>query len=213
MARRFARVVPTAALLLVMATADAFQAPPASGQPPATPQPRPAPPGPQRRTVQVMTLTSTAWPDGGRIPAKYTQAGAEVSPPLAWSQVPEGTASFVLIVRDLDSAVASGPDEVLHWLLWNVPGTARSLAEGYPQGSQQPDGTRQTSVSGPYYRGPGAPAGGPPHHYTIELYALDATLDVPAVGQSPAQTRAAVLAAMAGKVRGKGAYVGLFNRE
>ena len=76
------------------------------------------------------------------------------------------------------------------------------------QGPQLPDGTRQISASGPYYRGPGAPAAGPAHHYVFELYALDAPIDVAAVGQSPALTRAAVLAAMAGHVRGKGVYVG-----
>jgi phosphatidylethanolamine-binding protein (PEBP) family uncharacterized protein len=81
-----------------------------------------------------------------------------------------------------------------------------------PGGPQLPDGTRQISASGPYYRGPGAPRSGPAHHYVFELYALDSTIDVPAVGQIPGQTRAAVLAAMAGKVRGKGVYAGTFRR-
>ena len=53
---------------------------------------------------------------------------------------------------------------------------------------------------------------GPPHHYVFELYALDGPLEVPAVGASPAETRAAILAAMSGKVRGKAAMVGLFKR-
>jgi Raf kinase inhibitor-like YbhB/YbcL family protein len=159
-----------------------------------------------------MTLTSSAWPDGGTIPAKFTQAGEQVSPPLSWSNVPDNTVSFVLITRDLDAAVGNGTDEVLHWMLWNIPGESRSLPEAMPHGNQLPDGTRQISVSGPYYRGPGAPVAGPSHHYVFELYALDATIDVPAVGQSPAQTRAAVVAAMAGKVRGKGVFLGLFKR-
>lgn len=162
-----------------------------------------------------MTLTSTAWPDGGQIPARYTQVGDEVSPAFTWTNVPDGTVSFVLIGRDLDATTSNGTDDVLHWMLWNIPGASRSLAEAVPQGSQLPDGTRQISVSGPYYRGPGAPAAGPAHHYTFELYALDAMIDLPAVpgaGQTPAHTRAAVVAAMAGHVRGKAAYVGLFKR-
>jgi Raf kinase inhibitor-like YbhB/YbcL family protein len=164
-----------------------------------------------RGGVEVMTLATAAWPDGGQIPAAYTQAGAQVSPPLTWSHVPDGVASFVLLAHDLDAP--TGADDILHWMLWNIPSTARSLPEAVPQGSQLPDGTRQISVSGPYYRGPGAPSAGPPHHYVFELFALDATVDVPPVGASPAQTRAAVAAAMAGHVRGKAVYVGLFKRQ
>ena len=159
-----------------------------------------------------MTLTTSAWADGGQIPAKYTQAGDSVSPPLSWANVPEGIASFVLIVHDVDAAVAPGTDDTLHWMVWNIPGAVRSLPEAVPQGPTLADETRQISVSGPYYRGPGAPAAGPPHHYVFELFALDAPIDVPAVGASPQQTRAAVVAAMATHVRGKAVYTGLFKR-
>jgi Raf kinase inhibitor-like YbhB/YbcL family protein len=183
------------------------------------PLPPPTPPqgggggGQNRRgPIQVLSLTTTAWTDGGSIPAKYTQAGAQVSPPLAWSNVPDGVQSFVLIARDSDAAIGTGTDDILHWMVWNIPASARSLAEAIPQGNQLPDGTRQISASGPYYRGPGAPASGPAHHYVFELYALETTLDVPAVGQSPPLTRAAVEQAMAGKIRAKGSLVGLFKR-
>jgi Raf kinase inhibitor-like YbhB/YbcL family protein len=118
----------------------------------------------------------------------------------------------VVLVHDLDAAAGNGTDDILHWMLWNIPAGSRSLSEGVPQGSQLPDGTRQISASGPYYRGPGAPAAGPAHHYVFEIFALDAALDVPAVGSSPPQTRAAVVAAMAGHIRGKGVLVGLFRR-
>jgi Raf kinase inhibitor-like YbhB/YbcL family protein len=163
------------------------------------------------RGVQVMTLTTPAWPDGGAIPAKHAQAGGEVSPPLAWSNVPDTAASFVLVVHDLD-AMSSANEDTLHWLVWNIPGSARALPEGVAQGAVLPDGSRQISATGPNYRGPGAPASGPPHHYVFELFALDAMLDVPAVGATPAQTRAAVMAAMAGKIRGKAVYTGLYKR-
>lgn len=179
------------------------------GAPPAgTPGGR----GGGRGGVQVMTLETPAWPDGRLIPAKYTQAGDQVSPPFTWSNVPDGVASFVLIAHDLDAATGNGTDDILHWMLWNIPATATSLGEGVPQGAQLPDGTRQISASGPYYRGPAAASRGPAHHYVFELFALDAPIDVPAVGASPAPTRAAVAAAMAGHVRGKAVYVGLFKR-
>ena len=189
--------------------------------PPALPGPPAAPGQPGQRggggrgrgPVQVMTLASVAWPDGGVIPAKYTQAGEEISPALSWSNAPEDAASFVLIVHDLEAAAGNATDDILHWMLWNIPASATSLPESVPRGSQLPDGTRQISATGPNYRGPGAPASGPAHHYVFELFALDTMLDVPAVGASPPQTRAAIAAAMGGHVRGKASYVGLFKRR
>ena len=209
---RFSYITLALVLTFVLPRATASQPPSAApaGQKPA---PGPPPGGQQRRAAaQVMTLTTSAWPDGGQIPARFTQAGEQVSPAFTWSTVPDGIMSFVLIARDLDAITGNGTDDVLHWMLWNIPGASRSVPEAVPQAAQLPDRTRQMSVSGPYYRGPGAPAAGPVHHYTFELYALDTPIDVPAVGQSPAQTRAAVMAAMAGHVRGKATYIGLFKR-
>jgi len=160
-----------------------------------------------------MTLTSGAWADGSVIPDKYTQAGEDISPPLSWSNVPAGTVSFTLIVHDPDAAVGPGTDDTLHWMLWNLPSAVTSLHERAPSMAQLPDGTRQISATSPSYRGPGAAAAGPAHHYVFELYALDSLIEVPAVGASPAQTRAAVVTAMAGHVRGKAVLVGLFRRH
>jgi len=116
-------------------------------------------------------------------------------------------------VHDLDAAVGTnGTDDVLHWLVWNIPGSVTSLPEGVPHGPQRADGVRQISVSGPYYRGPAAPKTGPVHHYAFELYALDATVEVAPVGAPPAATRAAVVAAMAGHVLAKGVMVTLYRR-
>lgn len=166
-----------------------------------------------RGGVQVMTISSSAWPDGGAIPPTYGQSGGDISPPLEWTSVPDGIVSFVLVAHDVDSAVGNGTDDLLQWLVWNIPGGARSLPAHVPQGAELPDGSRQISATGPYYRAPAAPASGPAHHYLFELYALDATIDVPSAGaKSPAETRAAVVAAMAGHVRAKGAYVGLYRR-
>jgi Raf kinase inhibitor-like YbhB/YbcL family protein len=165
---------------------------------------------PRRRPIEVLTLTPRGWTDGGSIPVMNAQPGRDVSPALSWSGVPEGTASFALFVHDVDVAIGNGSDDMLHWMVWNIPATA--LPEGVPQGGERPDGSRQISASGPYYRGPAAPATGPAHHYVFELFALDTMIGVPAVGAAPAATRAAVVAAMAGHVRGKGAVVGTFRR-
>ena len=133
---------------------------------------------------------------------------------MSWSGAPDGAASFVLIVHDVDAAIGNGTDDILHWMLWNIPADRDEPARRHaPSVSQLPDGTRQISATGPNYRGPGAPASGPAHHYVFELFALDTMLDVPAVGASPPNTRAAVVAAMAGHIRGKAIYVGLFKRR
>jgi len=169
--------------------------------------------GGRGRGVTPMTLTSSAWADGSRIPEKHAQPGHDVSPPFSWTNAPETAASFVLIVHDLDAPTGNGTDDTLHWLVWNIPAADRALPEGVPQGATLPNGARQISVTGPNYRGPAAAASGAPHHYVFELYALDTMLDVPAVGASPVQTRAAVIAAMAGHVRGKGVYTGVYRRQ
>jgi Raf kinase inhibitor-like YbhB/YbcL family protein len=214
--RRTRRVASIALLLGPLVATVALIA-----QNPQPPPPTPAAPqrgggggrgGRGARSIQTMTLETTAWTDGGQIPTKYAQAGHDVSPPLTWTNAPDPTTSFVLIVHDLDSPIGDGVDDLLQWMVWNIPGTARALAEGRPQGPQLPDGSRQISATGPYYRGPGAPASGPAHHYVFELFGLDTTIDVPPVGAAPAATRAAVVAAMAGHVRAKGTMVGVYKR-
>ena len=159
----------------------------------------------------AMTLTTTAFPDGDPIPLKYTQAGEQVSPPLTWTNTPPGTVSFVLHMLDPDVARNRTTDTQVHWLVWNIPATATGLPDGVPKGAELPDGSRQVSATGPVYRGPGAPANGPMHHYTFEIYALDTKVDVPAGGDA-FETRAMVMKAMQGHVLGKAVYVGLFRR-
>ena len=162
--------------------------------------------------MRVLTLTSPAFTDGGQIPARHTQAGRDVSPPLAWSGTPDSTQSFVLIVHDADAAIGDGNDDMLHWMAWNIPGTTTSLPEGVPQGAQATNGMRQISGTGPYFRGPAAPSTGPAHHYVFELFALDTQINVAAVGLAPTAIRAAVVAAMANHIRGKGVLLGLYRR-
>lgn len=207
------------ATMLAATTALAQNPPPTPPTPPTPPSQPAAQPAPQRGgggrgrgPYQVMTLTSTAFADGGMIPVKHAQPGHDASPPLAWTLAPDSTVSFVLFVHDADAAIGNGTDNVLHWMVWNIPGTTNSLPEGVPQGAQFAGVVRQISVSGPYYRGPAAPSTGPAHHYIFELYALDATVNVQPVGQTAAATRGAVLEAMAGHIRAKAVLVGLYQR-
>src|SRR5262249_51867506 len=113
----------------------AQQGPPQTGQP-AQPGQRGGGRGGGRGAIAVMTLTPPGWTDGGTIPVKSSQAGHDVSPPLAWTNAPDTATSFVVIAHDVDGAVASqtnGTEDVLHWLVWNIPAASRNLAEGIPQ--------------------------------------------------------------------------------
>jgi Raf kinase inhibitor-like YbhB/YbcL family protein len=169
----------------------------ASGQMPSAPK---APPRPG------LTLTTTAFPDGGIVPEKYTQSVPNfVSPPLEWTNVPDNTQSFALILHDLDVARRKTTEDVLHWMIFNIPGSAHSLAEGVSDSPQLPDGAVQgKNVRGKVgYLGPGAPSVGPNHHYSFELYALDTKLEL-----GPDATRDDLLKAMDGHILGKGVLVG-----
>ena len=164
-----------------------------------------------------MRLSIAAFQDGGQIPVKFSQAaegaapGEGTSPAITWSNVPAGTQSFVLHMHDMDVARNKTTDDQVHWVVWNIPATATGLTEGQPKGAQLPDGSYQISATGQVYRGPGAPATGPVHHYMFELYALDSKLDVQPTADA-FETRANVIKAIQGHILGKAVYGGLFKR-
>ena len=166
---------------------------------------------------QTFTLSIDAFADGDDIPVRHSQAaedaepGGGTSPALHWENAPEGTRSFVVHMQDLDFAPNRGVRTQVHWVVWNIPGDASGLTEGQPRGEQLPNGAYQISATGPVYRGPGAPASRPRHHYLFEVYALDIELDV-MPGDDPLDTRDAVMAAMEGHVLGKSVYMGRFHR-
>jgi Raf kinase inhibitor-like YbhB/YbcL family protein len=157
-----------------------------------------------------LTLTTPAFSDGGEIPARFTQNDPNaVSPKLDWTSVPPGTVTFALILHDPDVALQRKADDVLHWMVFNIPGAAQGLPEGVPANATLSDGTIQAkNLRGAVgYMGPGAPAAGPHHHYTFELFALDTKLDL-----GPDATRPDVLKAIDGHILGKGVLVGRFHR-
>jgi len=164
-----------------------------------------------------MTMTIAGFSDGGQIPVKFSQAaegaapGEGTSPAITWTNVPVGTVSFVLNMHDVDVVRNKTTDDQAHWIVWNIPATTTSLPEGVPKGLQRPDGSYQQSATGPMYRGPGAPATGPLHHYVFELYALDTKLDVQP-GADAFESRTNVIKAMQGHILGKAVYGGLFRR-
>jgi Raf kinase inhibitor-like YbhB/YbcL family protein len=149
--------------------------------------------------------------DGARIPEKFTCAASPMSPSpaISWSGAPAGAQSFVLIMHDPDPVIANGVADVLHWAIFDIPGSSKELPEGVKPGDQ-PDGAKQiNNIAGrPGYLGPCPPPGHGDHHYTIELFALNEKLNLPA-----STSRADLLSAMNGKVLSKGVYIGMFGRK
>ena len=164
-----------------------------------------------------MTLTVSGFPDGGDIPVKFTQAapGAEpgggTSPAISWTNAPSGTQCFVLNMHDEDVSHNHTTEDQAHWVVWPIPANVMSLSEGQPKGAKLPNGAYQISATGLVYRGPGAGANGPKHHYMFEVYALDTMINVEPTSDA-FETRANVFKAMQGHVIGKAVYGGLFRR-
>jgi Raf kinase inhibitor-like YbhB/YbcL family protein len=123
------------------------------------------------------TLSSPEFEDGQRIPRRYTCEGADVSPPLQWTDPPNGTRSLALIVDDPDAPRGTW----VHWILYDLPPTTRSLPEGVPKTGLLRDGGRQgrNGFGDVGYGGPCPPRGHGPHRYFFKLYALDAEVDLP----------------------------------
>jgi Raf kinase inhibitor-like YbhB/YbcL family protein len=157
-----------------------------------------------------LIMTISAFADGSDIPAKFTQAGNQTSPAITWTSTPAGTVTFLLHMHDMELSRNHTTDDQLHWLVWNIPGTVTGLPEAIPMGQLQ-NGAYQISASGPVYRGPGAPANGPRHHYTFELFALDTKIDVQP-GTDAFETRTTIMKAIQGHILGKAVYIGLFHR-
>ncbi len=154
-------------------------------------------------SLPPLLMETTAFPDGGIIPEKYTGRGG-VQPGFKFSNAPAGTVSYAIIFHDLDVAFKGNTADVLHWMTWNIPASAN----GIPEGNLPPGSVQGNNLMGqPNYMGPGAPPGPRYHHYVFELYALNANLELPATA-----SRDDLLKAMEGKVVAKSSYVGRFRQ-
>ena len=152
-----------------------------------------------------LALDSPAIPPGGMIPPAYTCDGADISPPLTWSGLPEGTGSLVLVVEDPDA-----PAGVFrHWAVYDLPAGLRGLDQGY--GRSRPaagfhEARNDFGTAG--YRGPCPPKGHGDHHYHFRLFAISRpTLDLTATA-----TALDVLKAAEPYVIGRVELVGTYRR-
>jgi Raf kinase inhibitor-like YbhB/YbcL family protein len=180
--------------------------------------PAPGRGGPPRPAFWV---TTTAWPDGGEVPMKYSGRGENKSPAFEfhWNlgtnpgTAPETLQTYAVIFHDIENSSNKTTVDTLHWTAFNIPGTAKGLPEGLGTGDL-PDGTRNgpgiaagRGGNPPAYFGPGA-GPGPIHHYVFEFYALDTKLELPAN-----TTRDDLMKAMDGHVVGKAAWFGRFHAQ
>lgn len=155
----------------------------------------------------TLSITSAAFEDGGSIAAKYTCEGPDVSPPLTWGGVPEGTRSLALIVDDPDAPDPAAPKMTyVHWVLYNLPVDSGGLPEGTTSGDLPAgtlEGVNDWQRTG--YGGPCPPIGR--HRYFHKLYALDVVLDD--LGEP---TKDRLLAAMEGHVIAQAEIVGTYQK-
>jgi len=152
-------------------------------------------------TIRVM---SSAFGEGGPIPQRYTCDGEEISPPLSWESVPEGTQSIVLIADDPDAPRGT----FVHWVLYDLPADARELPEDMPRDKILSNGARQgISDGGDFgYMGPCPPSG--THRYFFKVYAIDTRVDLP-----PGKHKADLLKAMEGHILAQGQTMGTYRRR
>jgi hypothetical protein len=151
-----------------------------------------------------LELKTTAIHPGGTIPTQFTCSGANLSPALFWNQPPPRTQSFVLIMDDPD---APGRTWV-HWVVYNLPASARQLPENVPRGDAVAGGGGQGVNDFPQngYGGP-CPPPGKPHRYFFRLYALDSVLDL----RAPVH-RKDLDSAMKGHILAQAEIMGTFGR-
>jgi Raf kinase inhibitor-like YbhB/YbcL family protein len=166
----------------------------------------------------ALSVTSSAFPDGGEIPMHFAGArgGDSKSPAFEFhwmmgtmpAMAPDTLKTYAIVFHDIENSTAKGTTDTLHWSAFNIPGTTTSLPEGLGAGVLADGTTNGPGIRGGAqgtYFGPGAPAG-PFHHYVFEFYALDTKLDLQGTA-----TRDDLMKAMEGHVIGKAAYVGRFH--
>lgn len=155
-----------------------------------------------------MRLQSPAFEPDGPIPSRYTCDGQDLSPPLEWNDLPDGTASLALLVDDPDAPDPAAPKCVwVHWIAYNLDPAAGGLPEG--AGNRTPAGTARhaiTDAGNAGYHGPCPPVGR--HRYFFRLYALDTML--PDLGA--AARRADFEAALAGPLIDTAVLMGTYAR-
>jgi len=151
----------------------------------------------------TIRVYSPAYGNGSAIPAQYTCDGADISPPLAWSGVPQGAKS--LLVEMVDPDAPGG--EFIHWVIYNISPNSTGLPQGVPPAAATAYGLQAVNDFGEVGYGGPCPPPGRPHRYVVLVFALNTTLEVP-----PGAPARQVLRAAGPYVVGLGSLVGLYGR-
>lgn len=159
-----------------------------------------------------LNVSSSAFKNGEKIPDIHSSYDQDASFDLSWSKGPSATQSYAIIMEDPDAKPIT---PVVHWVAWNIGKDINTLREGLQKQDRLEDkaehmdglmqGQATTGKIG--YVGPKPPEGDPPHHYHVQVFALDKVLQIP-----PGANRDTLLKAMAGHVIAKGELVGTFQR-
>ena len=152
----------------------------------------------------TLEVKSPDFASGGTIPKRFTCEGGDLSPALEWSAPPSGTQSVAVIADD----PAAPAGTWVHWVVFDLPPTLRSLPQAVPKKDQLADGSRQgqNDFGKTGYGGP-CPPPGKAHRYFFKLYALDTKLNLPS-----SSTKKDVERAMQSHVLAQGEYVGRYSR-
>ena len=151
----------------------------------------------------TLSVTSPAFKNGSPIPAIYTCKGDDTSPALSWNDSPSNIKSFALIMEDPDA-----PGGVwVHWVIYNIPASARGLQAASPTQAQLADGSLNgvNSWGKLGYGGPCPPSG--THRYFLKFYALDAMLNL-----SSSANKQQVLSAMQNHILAQGELMGTVSK-
>jgi Raf kinase inhibitor-like YbhB/YbcL family protein len=156
----------------------------------------------------ALQVSSPTVPASAAIPPRHSEYKEGLSPALSWTAV-EGAKSYAIVMEDPDAKPIT---PFVHWVAWNIPVSVTSLPEGVQEQMRltEPDGLMQgkTSRGSVGYYGPRPPVGDPPHHYHVQVLALDRMLEL-----APGADRDQLLAAAAGHVIAKGELVGTYRQE
>ena len=153
----------------------------------------------QTLTVADLRVSSPVFGTHGRIPERHSGDGEDVSPPLEWSGVPEGTRSFAVVVHDPDAPLVDG---FTHWVAYGIAGDATGLQEG-----ARDHVSGKNSLGNAGYNGPAPPPGHGVHHYYFWLYALDDDL-----GLEPGLDRRALIERIEDHVIEQARVIGTYEK-